>query len=173
MSKVSKFYKTPHRRRAEEKTDYKKRLGLVRSGKIRLVVRKSLDNIIVQFVEYKKDGDVVKASVNSMSLKKIGWNASGGNVPAAYLTGLAAGVLGKKVGVNEAVLDLGLQRSTKGSRLYAALKGVLDAGVSVPHDAKILPDEKRISGEHIAAYVESLKDLPKRFAAAKAAIMKA
>src|SRR3989344_8189906 len=172
MPKVKNSYKTPHRRRAEEKTNYKKRLGLIRSEKIRVVVRKSLDNIIVQFVAYNKDGDVIKACATSEMLKKLGWKTSGGNVPAAYLTGLAAGILAKKAGVKEAVLDLGLQRSTKGSRLYAALKGVLDAGVSVPHDAKILPDEKRISGEHIAAYVESLKDLPKRFAAAKAAIMK-
>lgn len=165
-------YKSPHRRRAEGKTDYKKRLGLIRSEKVRLVIRKSLDNIVVQFVAYKKEGDVIKACATSEMLKKLGWKASGGNIPAAYLTGLAAGILAKKAGVKEAVLDLGLQRSTKGSRLYAALKGALDAGVSVPHDAKILPDEKRISGQHIASYIESLKDLPNQFAAAKAAIMK-
>lgn len=172
MPNVKNSYKVPHRRRAEGKTDYKKRLGLVRSEKIRVVVRKSLDNIIVQFIVYNKDGDVVKACASSEMLKKLGWKTSGGNVPAAYLTGLAAGILANRVGVKEAVLDLGLQRSTKGSRLYAALKGVLDAGVSVPHDPKILPDEKRISGQHIAAYVDSLKDLPNQFVIVKEKILR-
>jgi len=172
MPKINKFYKMPHKRRLEGKTNYKKRLGLVRGGKTRVVIRKSLDNISVQFVDYKKDGDVIKASAASVTLEKLGWKAARGNIPAAYLTGLLAGLRAKKAGVKEAILDLGLQRNTKGSRLYAALKGVLDAGVSVPHDAGILPDEKRISGQHIAAYVSSLKDLPKQFAEVKAAIMK-
>jgi large subunit ribosomal protein L18 len=82
-------------------------------------------------------------------LKKIGWTKTG-NVPAAYLTGLLAGKKAKEKNVTEAVLDLGLQTSTKGSRIYAALKGVLDAGINVPHSKDILPSEDRIIGKHIS-----------------------
>jgi hypothetical protein len=37
--------------------------------------------------------------------------------------------------------------STKGSKIYAVLKGALDAGLNVPHNDVVLPDEDRITGE--------------------------
>jgi len=46
----------------------------------------------------------------------------------------------------------------KGSRVFAALKGAVDAGLKVPHSESILPDESRIKGEHIAAYAKSLDE---------------
>ena len=52
-------------------------------------------------------------------------------------------------GIDEGIADIGLHASTKGNRIYAAIKGVVDAGVNVPHGIEIFPDEKRISGEHI------------------------
>ncbi len=166
----TQFYKTPHRRRLEEKTNYKKRLALVKGNKTRLVLRKSIENFNVQLIDYKKEGDVVRAAAHSKELQKFGWATGSGNLPAAYLTGLLAGFRAKKAGISEAVLDLGLQRSTKGSRLYAALKGVLDSGVNVPHDSKVLPSEKRIEGQHISAHISRLKDLPKQFTDTKAKI---
>jgi large subunit ribosomal protein L18 len=72
-----------------------------------------------------------------------------GNVPAAYLTGLLAGKKAKRLNVNEAILDIGLQNSTKGSRIYAAVKGIIDSGVNVPHDVEMLPKEDRLTGKHI------------------------
>jgi len=60
--------------------------------------------------------------------------------------------LGKKIKekkIKEAVLDLGLQKNTKGCRLYAFLKGVVDAGINIPHSPDILPSEDRIKGNHI------------------------
>jgi len=45
---------------------------------------------------------------------------------------------------------------SKGARVFAVLKGVLDAEVNVPHSEEKLPDEKRIEGEHIARYAQSL-----------------
>jgi hypothetical protein len=39
----------------------------------------------------------------------------------------------------------------KGSKIYAALAGALDAGINISHDPDILPDEARLSGEHIVA----------------------
>jgi large subunit ribosomal protein L18 len=43
------------------------------------------------------------------------------------------------------------------------LKGVLDAGVHVPHSEEKLPDEKRIEGEHIAQYAASLASNPDEY----------
>jgi large subunit ribosomal protein L18 len=147
MSKKS--YLMPFKRRREKKTDYKKRLALIKSEKTRLVIRKSSKNITVQFIDYNAKGDKTLVSAFSTELKKFGWKKTG-NIPASYLTGLLAGKRARDKKVKEVVLDLGLQTSTKGSRIYAALKGVLDAGIKVPHSEKILPDEDRIKGVHIS-----------------------
>lgn len=144
------------KRRKEKKTNYRRRLAMLKSKKTRLVVRKSLSNISVQFVDFDGKGDKTLASARSTELKKMGWDKTG-NVPAAYLTGLIAGKRAKEKKIEEAILDLGLQTKTKGSRLFAALKGVMDSGVNVPHSADILPSEERIRGKHISA------DLEKKF----------
>ena len=144
MKRIIKF-----KRRMERRTNYRKRLALIKSGKVRLVIRKSLSNISVQLINFNPNGDQTVASAVSTELKKFGWTKTG-NVPAAYLTGLLAGKKAKEKNVKEAVLDLGIQTSTKGSRIYAALKGVLDAGVNVPHSKDILPSEDRINGKHIS-----------------------
>lgn len=149
---TKKSYLMPFKRRREKRTNYRKRLALIKSGKIRIVIRRSLSNIIVQFVDYDAKGDKTLVSAFSTELKKYGWTRTG-NVPGSYLTGLLAGKRAKGKKIEEAILDLGLQTSTKGSRIYAALKGVLDAGVNVPHSEKILPDENRIKGVHISEEV--------------------
>ncbi len=146
-------YLIPFKRRRKKKTNYKKRLALLKSGKMRLVIRKSLSNISIQFIKFNPEGDETIVSANSTELKKFGWNRTG-NIPAAYLTGLLAGKKAKEKKVEEAVLDLGLQTSTKGSRLYAALKGVLDSGIKVPHSEDVLPSEDRIRGRHISEEIE-------------------
>ena len=87
-------------------------------------------------------------------LSNYGWDASTGNIPAAYLTGFLAGLRAKSRGVKEAILDVGLNPPIKGSRIYAALKGVVDAGLDVPHNPDVLPDDSRISGEHIVTSYE-------------------
>lgn len=153
MPKMTKNYQLPHRRRRQKKTDYRSRLRLVRSGKTRLVIRRSSSHINVQFVNYSPEGDKVVAAANSQQLKKHGWTSGTGNIPAAYLTGLLAGTKAKEK-IKEAVIDMGTHVSTKGSRIYAALKGVLDSGISVAHDASILPNEERIKGQHIASWSE-------------------
>jgi len=142
------------KRRREKKTNYKRRLALLKSGTTRLVIRKSLSNISIQFINFVAKGDVTLATANSTELKKFGWNKTG-NIPAAYLTGLLAGKKAKEKKIEKANLDLGLQISTKGSRIYAALKGVVDSGVNVPHSEDILPSEDRIKGKHISKEIES------------------
>jgi large subunit ribosomal protein L18 len=148
-------YRVALRRRREGKTDYQARKALVLSGKLRIVARNSLKNASVQIVAAKPIGDVVLAAAHSKELKKFGWKAPTGNVPAAYLTGFLCGLKAKAKGASEAILDIGLVAPTKGSKLFAVLSGVVDAGVPVPHDeAKIVKD--MLKGEHIAKYGKSL-----------------
>ncbi|MHA1616363.1 MAG: 50S ribosomal protein L18 [Candidatus Njordarchaeales archaeon] len=150
-------YRVPFRRRREGRTDYRARYKMVISGKIRAVVRKSLRNIVVHFVKAELEGDKTLSYTKSTELVKFGWKYGRGNLPAAYLTGYLAGLKAIQAGLKEAILDIGPQRSTKGNRLYAALKGLVDAGVEIPHSEEILPDVDRIRGEHIANYARLLK----------------
>ena len=145
-----------HRRRREQRTDYKQRLSLLKSGKPRLVIRASGNSVACQIISHDPKGDKTLASANSFELKKHGWKGHTGNIPAAYLTGYLCGHKAKGK-AKEAILDMGLQTSSKGSRIYAALKGVIDAGLSIPHSEEILPSEDRIKGKHVSEYAASLK----------------
>lgn len=144
------------------KTDYRKRLRLLLANKPRLVVRKSLKNILAQIVEYDEKGDRVILSAHSSELKKYGYNENKGNVPASYLVGVLMGSKANKKNIKEMVLDIGLQNSVKGSRIYSLLKGCVDAGLSIPHSKEIFPTEDRIKGKHIqnfdGANVEEVKN---------------
>merc|ERR1711998_718264 len=70
-----------------------------------------------------------------------------------------------------ALLDVGLKRTTLGSKIFAAMKGAFDGGLEIPHNEKKFygydPDEKeydaeankeRILGGHISGYMESLQE---------------
>jgi len=150
-------YCVPFRRRRQGKTDYKARKAFLLSGKHRLVARCSTNNVIAQIIMAKPNGDQVVVSAQSREIsKKYGWKASRGSIPAAYLTGLLCGLKAKTHGIDRAILDIGLYSPSKGGRLFAVCKGVLDAEVDVPHSEEKLPDEKRISGEHIASYAQTL-----------------
>lgn len=170
--RLSPTYRLPFKRKAEGKTDYKRRLKLLKSDKPRLVVRKSLTSILAQIVTFDEKGDKTVVSANSRSLKKIGWNFSCDSTPAAYLVGLAIGKTALKNKISEAVLDVGLQRMTKGGRVYAVIKGATDAGLKVPSDAEVFPAADRLSGKHIAAHNQKFKDLPAKFEEIKQLIMK-
>jgi len=154
-------YSVSFRRRREGKTNYRKRRALIASGLPRLVVRPTNENIIVQIIEARPEGDYVLASASSMELrKKFNWKGNCGNLPTAYLTGLLAGFKALKKGIKKAILDIGLKRPTKGAKVFAAMKGALDAGLEIPHEEKILPEESRIRGEHIVAYAKKLSSSP-------------
>ena len=150
-------YTVQFRRKREGLTDYRKRLKLLVSNKPRLVVRRSLSNIQAAIIEYNKIGDIVKAAAHSSSLKKFGWKYSLGNIPSAYLVGFMLGKKAKKLNLEEAVLDIGLNKSVKGSKIYAVLAGVLDAGIKIPHSKEVLPSKERIMGKHILTYADKLK----------------
>ncbi|RLG74638.1 MAG: 50S ribosomal protein L18 [Thermoprotei archaeon] len=152
-------YRVKYRRRREGKTNYYKRYRMVLSKKLRLVARRTLRYIIAQIIKFAPQGDLVLTSAHSIELKKLyGWKAATDNTPAAYLTGLLVGLRAREKGITEAILDIGLHRATKGARIFAVLKGALDAGLKIPHNPKILPSEDRIKGEHIAKWAKTLHE---------------
>jgi large subunit ribosomal protein L18 len=158
-------YRVKLRRRREGKTDYQARKALVTSRRPRLVTRASIRNVTAQIIIAKQQGDEVLVAANSRELiKNFGWKAPTGNIPAAYLTGLLCGLKAKAKGIEGAILDLGLVPPTKGSKTFAILSGVVDAGVEVPHSEEKLVRE-RIKGDHIAEYAESLSDEQEVYAA--------
>ncbi len=159
-------YRVVFRRRREGKTNYRRRRGLVLSGLPRFVVRCTLKRVIAQMVKAEIVGDKVVVAADSRELaKRYGWLGSCSNLSAAYLTGLLCGYKALGSGVKEAVFDIGLQSPTKGAKIFAALKGVLDAGVVVPHDEKVLPSENRIQGQHVVAYAKGLASTPEIYKA--------
>ena len=151
-------YRRPFRRRFEGKTDYHKRIKLLKSRKLRVVIRTSNNHVRVQIVQSKLGGDKVLISAFSKELvSKYGWIANTGNIPASYLTGYLAGIKAKKNNIQEAIFDLGMFYNR--NRLLAACKGVLDAGLKIPYNEKFFPDgmEERIKGTHIESYAKKLK----------------
>ncbi len=149
-------YNVKFRRRREGRTNYRKRRRLVLAHVPRLVVRPTNKHFVAQLIEAKPDGDIVLASAHSSELKNFGWKAPCGSLPAAYLTGLLIGKRAKSKGVTNAILDIGLHFSGGGTRIFAAAKGALDAGLNIPHDEKVLPPTERLHGEHIAKYSKTL-----------------
>jgi len=70
-----------------------------------------------------------------------------------------------------ALLDVGLKRTTLGSKIFSAMKGAFDGGLEIPHNEKKFygydPDEgeydaeanrERILGGHVAQYMESMME---------------
>jgi len=153
-----KIFTVPFRRKREGRTHYKKRLKILLSSRHRFVVRKSLRNLQASIIQYNPKGDKVVITINTKYLNTFGWKGSTGNLPSAYLIGYIAGKKALQKGVKEAVLDIGINNSVKGSRLYAALAGALDSGLKIPHNQEVLPSIDRISGEHIMKHAQLLKN---------------
>ncbi len=154
MSK-NKTFTVPFKRKRKSRTDYSKRLRYLKSEKIRIVIRSSNNNLVIQGIDFKEEGDKILGFAKSTDLKKMGWKYNLGNVPSAYLIGLYFGTrYGDKI--KEAIIDLGLKPIKKGDRLSAAIKGIVDSGIKIPHSDSIFPDEKKINGSTISEYAKSL-----------------
>lgn len=138
-------------RRIRGQTNYALRLRLLKSKLTRVVVRSSNKNMLVQFVDYNEEGDKVISSAKSKDLvKNFGFTLNTGNIASAYLTGFLAAKRAMKAGFSsDAIVDLGLQKAVYGGRLYAAVKGVKDAGVNVRVSDVVFPTEERLNGEHL------------------------
>ncbi|PIN94818.1 50S ribosomal protein L18 [Candidatus Pacearchaeota archaeon CG10_big_fil_rev_8_21_14_0_10_35_13] len=164
----------PKRRRREGKTDYKHRKRMLKGEKARVLFKKTNKRIIGQYVISKESQDYVIITANSGELLAMGWpkewEGSLKSLPAAYLTGL---LLGKKIKDNdktnnEGVLDLGLYRNVKKSRIYAYAKGIIDAGIKMPVNEKMFPDKERIEGMHMKKDVkEVIEKITKKLGAKK------
>lgn len=148
----------PYRRKREQKTNYGKRIKSLLAGKLRLVVRITGQRIIAQLVSFTPKGDKVELGVDSSCLKKLGWSYSCKNTPAAYLVGLLLSKKAVAAGNKEAILDTGFRLPLAKGKLYAFLRGVIDGGLNVPHDEKVLPEEDQFSGKSIVDYAEKLKE---------------
>ena len=155
---MSILKRIPPKRRRLGLTDYRKRLKLVKSGLPRLVIRRTNRYLITQVIKSKLGGDETLITVTSKKLADYGWRASFKNTPAAYLTGFLAGLLAKKKGIEKAVVDIGLHRAVKGSKVFAVVKGFIDAGVEVAASEEVFPDEDRIKGVPIMEYYKNIKE---------------
>lgn len=148
------------RRRLEHKTNYAKRRRLLEGKKPRVIIRKSNKYITIQYIESSIAQDNVKLTVISSQLIDYGWPkekiGSLKSLGAAYLTGLLFGF--KMKNNKEAILDTGLIRSTTGSRIYAALNGIVDSGFKIAHNNKVFPSKERINSENLNKFFEIVKE---------------
>jgi len=176
-----------------------------KTPKYRLVFRKTNRDLIAQIVAADYDHDTVVESAYSHELVKYGVKVGLTNYAAAYATGLLlARRVNAKFGLEykglekadgsdnpnyfaetesleknafKAVLDVGLQRTTTGARIWGALKGAFDGGLNIPHTDKRFPGSKGqekkdgakheadpevhrkyIYGLHVAEYMNKLKN---------------
>lgn len=166
--------------------------------KYRLVVRVMNKDIVCQVAYATLTGDRIIESAYSHELPHFGVKVGLTNYAASYCTGLllarrvltklkladaykgVAEVTGGEYNVEEQAegprpfrcfLDVGLARTSTGAKLFGALKGAVDGGLSVPHSSRRFPgyeDEKKalneevhrkyIFGGHVAAYMAELQE---------------
>ena len=138
--------KHDYRRRIELKTNYEKRFEMLKSKTPRIVVRLTNKRVIMQYVLHNTKGDNVKLNVFSDVLSEIGLKVK--SYKSRFYGYLAGYYFGKKVIAlklkKDAILDLGMQKIHKGGKLFSVLKGMIDSGLAIPHEAEILPDLKTI-----------------------------
>ena len=148
---MKKQRKIDKRRRRECKTNYTKRLILLKGNFPRLVIRKTNKYIIMQIIESSHAQDKVIYSANTKELLKYGWpeskQGSLKSITASYLGGLLLGKKSKSL-KQEIILDSGLIPNTPGSRVYAAVKGVADSGIKIKFNEKIVPSDERIKSPY-------------------------
>ncbi|MDQ3854166.1 MAG: 50S ribosomal protein L18 [Thermoproteota archaeon] len=140
----------------EDKTNYRKRSAILIGRQLFVTIRTSDQNVAAQVLRPTPTGDIVIASAHSRELAEHGWKGAFNNLPACYLTGMLLGKKAIQKEINAAVLYIGNNHFT--SRVAACMKGIVDAGVSMPISKESLPDEDRISGHHIAEYSHALKE---------------
>jgi len=166
--------------------------------KYRLIVRFTNKDIVCQIAYAKIEGDVIVCAAYSHELPRYGVKVGLTNYAAAYCTGLLVARrllqkynLGDKYegqtevdgehftvednddgpGAFRCYLDVGLNRTTTGARVFGALKGAADGGLDIPHSTRRFPgydDESsdfsaevhrnHIFGQNVAEYMRTLSD---------------
>jgi len=174
-----------------------------KTPKYRFVVRFSNKDVTCQIIAADLDHDVTLAAAYAHELVRYGVKTGMTNYAAAYCTGLLLArrvnakykldyegnteIKGEDYNVEanpegaapfHAVLDVGLQRTTTGARIFGALKGATDGGLEIPHNDRRFPGTKKegkdvtpnaelhrkyIFGGHVADYMRSLADNDEAF----------
>jgi len=158
------------RRRRENKTDYSKRMKLLRGEFPRIIFRKTNKYIIAEYITSQEAQDKIEIGMNSGALIKYGWpkdmKGSLKSIPASYLMGF---LIGKKVlssKKDNPILDSGMIRNLHKTKVYAFLKGLVDSGLKMKYKEGIFPEKERIEGKHMK------KDFSKTFNEIKSKIEK-
>lgn len=145
--------KTVKKRRKQNKTDYAKRIRLLKSGSPRLVFRKTNRYLVTQYITSKQAKDRIEFGLNSKHLLNNGWpkelEGSLKSIPAAYLLGFLAG---KKIVRDKKkipIVDFGMLRTIHKTKVYGFLKGLIDAGVKINCKEEAFPSEDRLKGSHL------------------------
>ena len=141
------------KRRRENRTDYLKRLKLLKGKTPRLVIRKTNRYLITQYVESDQAQDKIEMGMTSKKLIEYGWPEEFKNslksIPASYLLGI---LMGKKI-IREKkktpILDFGMIRNVHKNKIFAFLKGLIDSGLKIKYKAKTFPDENKIKGVNL------------------------
>lgn len=166
--------------------------------KYRLIVRFTNKNIVCQIAHAKLEGDIVVCAAYSHELPRYGVKVGLTNYAAAYCTGLLLArrlltqlnladvyegqlevdgdeynveSLDDKPAAFRCYLDVGLNRTTTGARVFGALKGAVDGGLEINHSLTRFPgyDEEsddfnaevhrgHIFGKNIGEYMSSLSE---------------
>jgi len=130
---------------------------LLTSGLPRIVARRTNKYFILQAVESHEAQDKVLATITSKELLKNGWDSKMGgslkSIPSGYLTGL---LMAKKLGKGKYIMDLGMARTLKGSRIFSVIKGLIDGGLDIPANETVFPSEERLNGEHLKDEVKNM-----------------
>ncbi|MEK6792804.1 MAG: 50S ribosomal protein L18 [Nanoarchaeota archaeon] len=153
--------RTVRKRRLEGRTDYKARLYLLKSGKPRVIFRKTNRYLLAQIVVSEIAQDKVLVNVSTKDLIQYGWpeklSGSLKSLPAAYLMGYL--LVKKSKNIKEGVLDIGLLTHVPKSRIYAFVKGLKDAGFDIPCNDDVLPGEDLINKkQETAKLINQLKE---------------
>jgi len=149
------------RRNRQNRTNYRKRVAMLIGRRSFVSIAVSNQNVMAQVLKPLAIGDSVLTAVRSRELVKYGWKGSMNSIPTCYLTGLLLGKRTMEKGINNLVLYTGKGSFT--SRVAACLKGIIDAGVTIPVSEDSVPKIDRLNGGHIAQYAELLKKDEKKY----------
>ena len=153
--------KIQKRRRRENKTDYLKRLKLLKSDRPRIVFRKTNKYLNAQYVTSDEAQDKVIFSISSGNLLDYGWDekAKGSlkSITASYLTGYLTGKKILKEKLEEPIIDFGMIRALHKTKVFAFIKGLIESGIKIKSDEGAFPEEDRINGEHLKNKVDVSK----------------
>ena len=145
--------KTQKRRRKQGKTDYKKRMNLLKGLRPRVTFRKTNRYLVVQYILSNEAQDKIVFGITSKKLLKYGWpkNFEGSlkSIPASYLTGYLFGKIILEKKLKEPIIDFGMLRTLHKSKIYSFLKGIIDSGIKIQCDKEIFPEEERIKGKSL------------------------